>query len=51
VLPHGASSKKKPLCRRAILSKMPMAIHRSSSERGILAFSREEARAPARRFF
>jgi hypothetical protein len=40
VLPHGASSKKKPFSLRAIFFKIPMAIHPRSSERGILAFSR-----------
>jgi hypothetical protein len=41
VLPHGASSKKKPFSLRAILFKIRMAIHPRSSERGILAFSRK----------
>ncbi len=42
VLPHGASSKKKPFSLRVIFSKLPMAIHPRSSERGILAFSRKQ---------
>jgi hypothetical protein len=55
VLPHGASSKKKPFSLLAILSKIPMAIHPRSSPpsavallrrtgaRGILAFSRKSS--------
>jgi hypothetical protein len=42
VLPHGASSKKKPFSLRAILFKIRMAIHPRSSERGILVFSRNK---------
>jgi hypothetical protein len=47
-LPRGASSKKKPFSLWAILFKIAMAIHPRSSERGILAFSREEPRSSER---